>query len=361
VRVAGQHADQQEDATTSLAGQVVAGSEGCLSLRTRPPINTMVTMGSRSVALVAYSGVQLLDVAGPLEVFRVAADVVPGAYAVDLVANEPVMTSSGLPLTPDGPLPDGEIDTLVVAGGPGVRQALYDEKLVAWLTGAVTRSRRIASVCSGSLLLGRIGVLDGRRATSHWVATGILAELFPKVTVEADQLYVRDGNVWTSAGVTTGMDLALALVEDDLGREVALEVARWLVWFVHRPGGQTQFSGPLVEQPDGLLREVQEWLLDNLTADLRVEALAERAHMSPRNFARTFRKEVGMTPGVYVERARVEAARRALLERSEGVEAVAARCGFGTAETMRRAFHRQLGVGPAEYRQRFRPPTDKVS
>lgn len=320
----------------------------------------MDAMAPRSVVLVAYSGVQLLDVAGPLEVFRVATDVVPGAYTVELVANEPVVTSSGMPLTADGPLPDGEIDTLVVAGGPGVRQALYDEKLVGWITEKAARARRVASVCSGALLLAQTGVLDGRRATTHWVVTEHLAELFPKVDVESNQLYVRDGNVWTSAGVTTGMDLALALVEDDLGREVALDVARWLVWFVHRPGGQAQFSGPLVDSPNGSLREMQQWILENLTADLRIEALAERAHMSSRNFARTFRREVGVTPGVYVERARVEAARRALLERTEGVEAVAARCGFGTAETMRRAFHRQLGVGPSEYRQRFRQTADQA-
>jgi transcriptional regulator GlxA family with amidase domain len=308
----------------------------------------------RSVVLVAYSGVQLLDVAGPLEVFRTAADVVPDSYDISMVANEPVRTSGGLPLAMDGPLPDGEIDTLLVAGGPGVRQALYDERLVAWLSEMAPRARRVASVCSGALLLGRIGLLDGRRATTHWVTTDILARLFPKVSVQEDQVYVRDGNVWTSAGVTTGMDLALALVEEDLGQEVALTVARWLVWFMHRPGGQTQFRGSLVEPPSGPLSEVQQWVLDNLDEDLRVETLADRAFMSPRHFARMFRQEVGVTPGTYVERARVEAARKALQDQEEGVEAIAARCGFGTAETMRRAFHRQLGVGPAEYRKRFR-------
>lgn len=316
----------------------------------------MDTVAPRSVALVVYPGVQLLDVAGPLEVFRTAAEIVPGAYTIDLVANRPVTTSSGLPLA-TGPLPVGDLDTLVVAGGPGTRQALRDERLVAWLTGQTTRARRVASVCSGALLLGSTGVLDGRNATTHWVTTGALAQLYPKVSVRADRVYVRDGNVWTSAGVTTGLDLALALVEEDLGQEVALTVARWLVWFVHRPGGQTQFSGPLVDAPSGALQAVQGWILGNLDADLRVESLAERANMSPRHFARTFRQEVGVTPGSYVERARVEAARQALLDRTEAVEtveAVAARCGFGTAETMRRAFHRQLGVGPAEYRKRFR-------
>jgi transcriptional regulator GlxA family with amidase domain len=322
----------------------------------------MDDMAPRSVVLVAYSGVQLLDVAGPMEVFRAAADIAADSYTIELVANEPVMTSGGLRLVMDGPLPErADIDTLVVAGGPGVRQALFDDRLVAWVAANAKRARRVASVCTGSLLLGRAGLLEGRRATTHWVATGIMAELYPNVSVESDQVFVRDGNVWTSAGVTTGMDLALALVEEDLGRDVALEVARWLVWFVRRPGGQTQFSGPLVDQRlSGPLRQVQEWVLANLGADLRVDLLAERAHMSPRNFARIFRREVGLTPGAYVERARVEAARRVLLDRSDGVEAVAARCGFGTAETMRRAFHRQLGVGPAEYRQRFRSSAHPV-
>jgi transcriptional regulator GlxA family with amidase domain len=315
-------------------------------------------MATRPVVLVAYPGAQLLDIAGPLEVFRGAARLVPGSYLTDVVAREGVTTSSGLPLTPDGPLPEGEIDTLLVVGGPGVEQALADEELVEWLAGAARRSRRVASVCTGALLLAHVGLLAGRRATTHWVAARELARRYPDVLVEEDRLYVRDGDVWTSGGVTSGMDLALALVEDDLGQEVALELARWLVWFVRRPGGQSQFTGPLVAPPGpgrGVLGDVREWVLANLDADLRVEVLAERACMSPRNFARVFQREVGLTPGVFVERARVEAARRALTGGVEGVEVVAARCGFGTAETMRRAFHRQLGVGPTEYRRRFRP------
>jgi transcriptional regulator GlxA family with amidase domain len=315
-------------------------------------------MSPRRVVIVAYAGAQLLDIAGPFEVFRSACQYAPGSYEVEFVAREPVTTSSGMELTPDGALPDGPIDTLIVAGGPGTREAMGDAELVGWLTEAAGRTRRIASVCSGALLLAHSGLLDGRRATTHWSAASILAELYPRVTVEADRVYVRDGEVWTSAGVTTGMDLALALVEDDLGRDVSLEIARWLVWYVHRPGGQTQFSGPLVAAPNlerGPLREVQAWILANLTEDLRVEVLAERALMSPRNFARAFRREVGVTPGVYVERARVEAARQLLTGGDDGVETVAARCGFGASETMRRAFHRQLGVGPAEYRHRFRP------
>ncbi|OLF16136.1 GlxA family transcriptional regulator [Actinophytocola xanthii] len=315
-------------------------------------------MAPRPVVLVAYPGAQLLDIAGPLEVFRGAAQLIPGSYVADVVAREGVTTSSGLPLTPDGPLPDGEIDTLVVVGGPGVELALADEELVGWLAGAARRSRRVASVCTGALLLAHVGLLDGRRATTHWVAARALARRYPDVLVEEDRLYVRDGDVWTSGGVTSGMDLALALVEDDLGREVSLELARWLVWYVRRPGGQSQFRGPLVPPPGGgrgVLGDVREWVLANLAADLRVEVLAERACMSPRNFARVFQREFGMTPGAFVERARVEAARRELTGGADGVEVVAARCGFGTAETMRRAFHRQLGVGPTEYRRRFRP------
>lgn len=317
-------------------------------------------MPTRTVAIVAYQGGQLLDIVGPLEVFRYVGQLVPDAYAVRIVAQEPIRTSSGLVIEPDGPLPDGELDTVIVTGGPGIERAWREGTVPAWLTDAATRARRVASVCTGALLLAEVGLLDGRRATTHWVATSFMAQRYPTVTVESDAMVVRDGDVWTSAGVTAGMDLALALVEEDLGRAVALKVARWLVWFVRRPGGQAQFSGPLVGVEQGQLREVQEWMVDNLTADLRVEALAERACMSPRNFARTFRRETGLTPAVYVERARVEAARQALVDTEHGVEAVAGRCGFGTAETMRRAFHRQLGVGPAEYRQRFRSTLTRV-
>ena len=300
---------------------------------------------------------QALDLVGPMEVFSGAAQAVPGAYEVRVAApgGGGLGTSSGLTILASGDVPAAGIDTLLVCGGPGVTAASRDERLIGWLREAARQSRRVASVCSGALLLARAGLLDGRRATTHWSVCQQLAERYPQVTVEPDAIFVRDGPVWTSAGVTTGMDLALALVEEDLGRDVALEVARWLVLFVKRPGGQSQFSAQLAGQRPRAapLRALTEWVGRNLAADLRVEALAERACMSPRNFSRAFRRETGMTPAKYVELARVQAARQALADTVDGVDSVAARCGFGTAETMRRAFRRHLGIGPADYRERF--------
>ena len=309
--------------------------------------------------MVAFPSMQALDLVGPLEVFTGASQIVAGAYDTQVVAPRRgrVETSSGMVLLAGQGLPDPrtDIDTLLVCGGPGVAAAERDERLIAWLREASGHARRVASVCNGALLLAGAGLLDGRRAATHWSACRDLAERYPKVTVENDAIFVRDGPIWTSAGVTAGMDLALALVEEDLGRDVALQIARWLVMFVKRPGGQSQFSAHLAGQRPGTgrLRELASWVHDNLAADLRVEILAGQACMSPRNFARAFRREVGMTPGKYVEVCRVQAARQALADTADGIDAVAVRCGFGTAETMRRAFHRHLGIGPADYRERF--------
>ncbi len=213
----------------------------------------------------------------------------------------------------------------------------------------------MASVCTGAFLLARAGLLDGRPATTHWAWADQLAERYPSVRVDPDRIFVRDGQIWTAAGVTAGMDLALALVEDDLGREVALEVARWLVVFARRPGGQSQFSAPLAAQTAERrpLREVQEWVLADPARDCSVEALALRAAMSPRNFARAFRREVGVTPAAWVEEVRVESARRLLEASAVSTDQVAAQCGFGTVETLRRAFGRRVGVSPGQYRERF--------
>jgi transcriptional regulator GlxA family with amidase domain len=314
----------------------------------------------RRVVILAYSGLQTLDVHGPAEVFSTATAVNGGdGYAVEVVAPDrgPVPTSS-VALHPDGTLAGcrGRIDTLLVPGGSGVRAAGEDERLVRWLRAAAARSRRVASVCTGAFLLARAGLLDGRRATTHWAWCSKLARDHPGIEVDPAPIFVRDGDVVTSAGVTAGLDLALALVEEDLGPEVALEAARWLVLFVKRPGGQAQFSAQLAAQVAERepLRELQEWIPDNLTADLSVPALATRAFMSERNFARAFRTETGMTPAAYVESARVESARMALETGGLPVEAIARRSGFGTVETMRRAFRRRLGVSPASYRERFR-------
>jgi transcriptional regulator GlxA family with amidase domain len=313
----------------------------------------------RRVVIVIFPGVQPLDAIGPAEVFGTAARIHPAGYTVELVATNPgTVRSTTVRLGVDRTLAGcrGPIDTLIVAGGTGALKAAEDRRLVGWLRAASKRSRRVCSVCTGAFVLGAAGLLDGHRATTHWASCDLLAERYPDVAVEPDQIYVRDGDVWTSAGVTAGMDLALALVEDDLGRATALEVARWLVVFVKRPGGQSQFSAQLAAQTAERepLRDLQDWIAGNLAGDLSVPALAARAHMSERNFARAFRRELGMTPAAYVETARVEAARIALESGDIPVEAVARNCGFGTVETMRRAFHRRLGVGPADYRSRFR-------
>jgi transcriptional regulator GlxA family with amidase domain len=321
----------------------------------------------RNVVILVYPGVQSLDVTGPLEVFSGAQQLLesdPGdrrdrGYRVSIVSPDgsPLATSSGLTIIPHADLvhAPARIDTLLVAGGAGAEQACADPALLEWVAARAARARRVASVCTGAFLLAAAGVLEGRRATTHWAAAAELARRHPLVSVDPTPIFVRDGPVWTSAGVSAGMDLALALVEEDLDREAALTIARHLVLFLRRPGNQSQFSATLAarapERPG--LREVQRFAVENLAGDLSVESLARRAHMSPRHFARSFRVEVGLTPARYVERLRLEAARRRLEESEEPVAAVAAACGFGTAETMRRVFLRALGVGPAEYRRRF--------
>ena len=310
------------------------------------------------VLILAFDGVQSLDVTGPLEVFSAAGRLAREPYKVEIVAPEadPVRSGSGLSIVPHRAVSAvrGPIDTLLVAGGQ-VEAVARDERVTGWLARAATRSRRVGSVCSGAFILAAAGLLDGRRAATHWANSDQLAELFPSIDVDPEAIFVRDGDVWTSAGVTAGMDLALALVEEDLGREVALETARWLVIYARRSGGQSQFSSHLRAQlaEREPLRELQAWLPEHLGEDLPVDRLAERACMSPRNFARAFRRELGMTPAAYVEALRVDHARGRLESTAEKLDAVARASGFGTVETMRRAFHRRLGVGPADYRQRF--------
>jgi transcriptional regulator GlxA family with amidase domain len=314
----------------------------------------------RRVVIVALPEVQPLDVTGPAEVFASAASVAGGdvaAYTIEVVApgGAPIPTDSGYAIAPAGALEAvrGPIDTLLVAGGAGARHA--SAETVARVRRLAARADRVASVCTGAYVLAAAGLLDGRRATTHWSWCDDLQRRHPAVTVERDPIFVVDGPVRTSAGVTAGMDLALALVEEDLGPRVALEVARWLVVFVKRPGGQAQFSAQLAGQSADRvpLRELQAWIADHLDADLSVPALAARACMSERHFARAFKAETGMTPAVYVESLRVERARLALESGAAPIDAVAARCGFGTVETLRRAFARRLGVSPAAYRNRF--------
>jgi transcriptional regulator GlxA family with amidase domain len=316
--------------------------------------------------MVAYPGANALDVIGPLEVFSVAARLAPHdagevpAYTIEVVATKPgaLETQSGIGLVASGALGavHGEIDTLLVTGGLGTPAALEDHVLLSGIRRLASRARRLGSVCTGSFVLAAAGLLDGRRATTHWMWCRTLASRFPRLRVEPDPIFVRDGNVYTSAGVTAGMDLALALVEEDLGRHIALQVARQMVLFLRRPGGQSQFSAQLAAQAADRepLRELQAWIVEHPGEDCSVPALAHRVAMSPRNFARVFLRETGVTPAHYVERVRVEAARRRLEESTDGVDAIAARCGFGTAETMRRAFLRHLRVAPSDYRVRFR-------
>lgn len=323
----------------------------------------IVGMESRRVVIVGYDDVQLLDVAGPLEVFSLADRFeTRGArgYAVEVVttAGEPFPTSSGLTIVPHGRLASvrGAIDTIVVAGGTGTPAAARDRQLRAWLQRRARTTRRVTSVCSGAFVLAAAGLLDGRRATTHWSECDRLARLYPSTTVEPDPIYIRDGNVATSAGVTAGIDLALHLVEEDHGRDLALQVARWLVMFVRRPGGQSQFSAQLAAQTAtrAPLAELQAWIVEHPDADLSVPTLARRAVMSERNFQRVFVKEIGCTPAVFVERVRVETARRLLEDTQLSLTDVARAAGFQSDETFRRAFQRVLHVAPSAYRDRFR-------
>ncbi|MEV6567903.1 GlxA family transcriptional regulator [Streptomyces kronopolitis] len=320
-------------------------------------------MEQREVLVILFDGVQALDVCGPVEVFHGASPGEPASYRIRTAALDaaPVRTTSGLTLVPDLTLDEAGVPhTLLVPGGQGTRDP--DPRLIDWLRRNAPLARRKVSVCSGALLLAEAGLLDGRRATTHWMLCDTLARRYPAVHVAPEPIYVRDGDVATSAGVTAGIDLALALVEEDLGRDRALAVARQLVVFLRRPGNQTQFSAQLGVQlaERRPLRDLQQWITEHPAADLSVEALADRASLSPRHFARAFRDEVGMPPGRYVDRVRLEAARRRLEDSADGIAQVSRHCGYGTPEAMRRAFLRALDTSPAEYRRRFRPSAPPV-
>jgi transcriptional regulator GlxA family with amidase domain len=321
----------------------------------------------RRIALLVYASVDVLDVAGPCEVFSAAQRAVAAAggpgdsgYSLELLTTSrelTIQTDSGIGLrahrsyrglrTP--------IDTLLVAGGLGAEEAARDRSLIQWLQRMAPRVRRLGSICTGAFLLAAAGLLDGRRATTHWKFCPRLAKDYARVNVDPDPIFVRDGNVYTSAGVTAGMDLALALVEADFGRAAALWIARHLVLFARRPGGQSQFSVLLALQEADRepLRDLQMWIAEHLAEDLTVERMAERVHMSPRNFARIFSKQTGWTPARFVERLRVESARSRLEESTAGLARVARECGFGSADSLRRSFRRVFRVAPADYRQRF--------
>lgn len=317
-------------------------------------------MPVRRVEVLAFPDVQLLDVAGPLQVFATANDLAksagePAPYEIETVARAPeVRTSSGLGLATTT-IPDAEapLDTFVVAGGRGVNVAILDPEMVDLVRRRSAAARRTASVCSGAFLLAQAGLLDGRRAVTHWQRCAEFSRTFPHVKLEPDPIFVRDGDIWTSAGITAGIDLALALVEEDLGHGPALAVARQLVVFLKRPGGQAQFSAALdMQDGGGRFDALHGWMLENLKTDLSVPVLADQAGMSARSFARHYQGTTGRTPARAVEQMRVEAARR-LLEARTSVSEAARRCGFGTEETMRRSFLRLLSVSPQAYRERF--------
>lgn len=316
----------------------------------------------RAVEILAYPRVQLLDVAGPMQVFASANELVVGAgrtqpYTISLIAADAsvVMASAGLGLIAT-PLPGSEqaLDTLIIAGGPGVDAAAADQAVVDWVRARAFHTRRVTSVCTGAFLLAATGLLDGRRAATHWTRCAEFARRFPAVRLEVDPIFVRDDPIWTSAGVTAGIDLALALVQEDLGLAVALAVARHLVVFLKRPGGQAQFSTALaLQSADDEFVALHGWISTHLEHDLSLRALAERAAMSERNFSRRYAQATGLTPAKAVERLRVEAARRLLSDTRLPVKRIAARCGFGSEETLRRSFVRLLATAPQDYRTRF--------
>jgi transcriptional regulator GlxA family with amidase domain len=328
-------------------------------------------MRERHVVIVAFDGLQPLDVVGPHEVFAGATKASAalgraGGYRVTVASRQggPVRAESGLELgTASLPGAAERIDTLVLAGGTGADAASADEALVAWIAGAAPRCRRVATVCSGAFLGAAAGLLEGRRVTTHWARAGQLREAYPGLTVDPDPIYLRDGKYWSSAGVTAGIDLSLALVQEDLGVDVAQTVARWLVMFLHRPGGQTQFASPVwVPRAErSTVRAVQTLVEAAPGGDHRVPVLAAAAAMSVRHFSRVFTAEVGETPSRFVERTRLEAARRELETTGDTLDVVAERCGLGSAETLRRVFHRHLGTSPDAYRRRFRvSPTERT-
>jgi len=322
--------------------------------------------GTRNVVLVAFEDVRLLNVTGPLEVFEVANTivqpdgVVPYRSMVVSRAGGPTRTSSGVKIFSEqlSAADDIDIDTLLLPGGPGVHAAAADRDVVAWLMSRAAKVRRVCSVCTGTFLLAATGLLSGRRAATHWQDAERLQEMYPDITVEVDPIFVHDGKVWTSAGATSAIDLTLALVQEDLGHSIAMQTAKMLVVYLQREGGQSQFSVPLSLQTAATpeFASLHAWMRENIGEELRIESLADQAAMSPRNFQRVYTAKVGRTPAKTVELLRLEAARGALEHGALRLKQIAVQCGFGDERRLRRAFHRQFGVNPLDYRDRFSNP-----
>jgi transcriptional regulator GlxA family with amidase domain len=310
----------------------------------------------RKVVITGPPPVQILDVTGPLEVFSNA----PG-YEIQLAnpgLERTLRTNRGVMLADATPIADvqGPIDTLVIAGGPGAENGSYDPNFIAWIAKAGSHARRVASICTGAFLLAEAGLLNGKQAVTHWTFCDRLAREYPKVAVRPEPIFLRDGSIYTSAGITAGIDLSLTLVEEDHGHETALRIARFLVMFLVRPGGQAQYSHMLSHQAvtSQPLRELQVWMLQHLREPLTVESLAERIGMSARHFTRVCLRETGMNPGQFVDRMRVEAAQQVIDSSSRGLKEIADSCGFQSADAMRRTFLRVLDVTAAEYARRFK-------
>jgi transcriptional regulator GlxA family with amidase domain len=321
---------------------------------------------TKHIVIIAPPMTSILDVAGPLEVFSKTVDYIrdniPSSkhsyttHVVSVDVDTIVNTSSGLPILCEGSIGsiNYEVDTVLVAGKGSLEnmELLY---LANWLNDNFKRFRRVASICAGAFVLAEAGLLNGRRATSHWMVCDKMAKLYPEINVEKDPIFIKDGNIYTSAGISTGMDLALALVEEDFGRDIAIMVARMLVLYLKRPGNQSQFSNILMHQTVNYepVRNIQDWIIDHLDQELTVEILAEKASMSPRNFARVFMRETGITPAKYVEKVRLETARRRLEETRLSIDEISTECGFGNADGFRRSFLRNLRTTPTDYRKNF--------
>ena len=311
---------------------------------------------TRRIAVVVFPDFQLLDAAGPISAFEIAGRFRPGTYEIAVLAPVPgdVASSSGARMSAE-PLDDGPFDTIVISGGDGTRDLPQLIAIIDWLKRVGPAARRVTSVCSGAYLLAEAGFLDGKRATTHWSRSDDFARRYPRIRLEPDRIFVRDGDVWTSAGITAGIDLALALVEEDLGSEVARATAQQLVVHQRRPGGQSQFSALLdTGGAHGRFTELMDWVRERLPERLNVERLAERAAMSPRHFARAFAAETGLTPAKAVERLRLEAARLRVETTREPIDRVAESSGFGDPERMRRAFLRAFGQPPQALRRAAR-------
>lgn len=314
-----------------------------------------------TVGMVLFPGFQLLDIAGPRDAFAEVRVLSQGTCEYEMLTvgttRGVIPSSSGLAVQPDrtifDPCPD--FDTLIVPGGLGVFDVLEDSTLSAWLAQQHARCRRIAAICNGAFAFGAAGLLDNRTVTTHWMDVAQLSSMFPK-RVESDLIYVKDGNVYTTAGVTAGIDLSLVMIEEDFGRQMALDVAKYLIVYVRRAGGQSQFS-PLLEtqtSDNTLVQDMQQYLLEHLHLDHSVESLAQRLNMSPRNLSRVFSRECGIGLIAFLSNARIDAARRYLESTNRPIGEIARRCGYESADALRRTFIRRLQVSPIEYRQRFR-------